>query len=79
MFILLQQVVQEALDRLMADRTTLVVAHRLSTVVNADRICVIAGGRVVESGNHTTLLARGGHYADLFSKQFANADASIPG
>ena len=74
-----EQVVQEALDRLMADRTTLVVAHRLSTVVNADCICVIAGGRVVESGNHATLLARGGHYADLFSTQFANADAGSPG
>ena len=74
-----EQVVQEALDRLMADRTTLVVAHRLSTVVNADCICVIAGGRVVESGNHAALLARGGTYADLFSKQFANADARSPG
>ena len=74
-----EQVVQEALDRLMADRTTLVVAHRLSTVVNADCICVIAGGRVVESGNHATLLARGGPYADLFSTQFANADAGSPG
>ena len=74
-----EQVVQEALDRLMADRTTLVVAHRLSTVVNADCICVIAGGRVVESGNHATLLARGGTYADLFSTQFANADAGSRG
>ena len=74
-----EQVVQEALDRLMAYRTTLVVAHRLSTVVNADCICVIAGGRVVESGNHATLLARGGTYADLFSTQFANADAGSPG
>jgi ATP-binding cassette, subfamily B, bacterial MsbA len=74
-----EQVVQEALDRLMADRTTLVVAHRLSTVVNADCICVIAGGRVIEAGNHATLLARGGTYADLFSTQFANADAGSPG
>ena len=74
-----EQVVQEALDRLMADRTTLVVAHRLSTVVNADCICVISSGRVVESGNHATLLARGGIYADLFSTQFANADAGSPG
>ncbi len=74
-----EQVVQEALDRLMADRTTLVVAHRLSTVVNADCICVISSGRVVESGNHATLLARGGTYADLFSTQFANADAGSPG
>ena len=70
-----EQVVQEALERLMSNRTTLVVAHRLSTVVNADRICVIAAGRVVESGTHTDLLARGGVYAGLFSTQFASAEA----
>ena len=70
-----EQVVQEALDRLMANRTTLVVAHRLSTVVNADRICVIDAGRLVESGTHAELLARGGRYAHLFSTQFASADA----
>ncbi len=72
-----EQVVQEALDRLMANRTTLVVAHRLSTVVNADRICVIAAGRVVEAGTHVELLARGGRYADLFSTQFASAEAGF--
>jgi subfamily B ATP-binding cassette protein MsbA len=74
-----EQVVQEALDRLMANRTTLVVAHRLSTVVNADRICVIDAGRLVESGSHTELLARGGRYAHLFSTQFASAEAESPG
>ncbi|MBD2422261.1 ABC transporter ATP-binding protein [Cyanobium sp. FACHB-13342] len=74
-----EQVVQEALDRLMANRTTLVVAHRLSTVVKADRICVIAGGRVVESGTHAELLARGGRYSHLFSTQFASAEAGSPG
>jgi len=74
-----EQVVQEALDRLMANRTTLVVAHRLSTVVNADRICVIAAGRVVESGTHAELLARGGRYADLFWTQLASADAGSLG
>jgi subfamily B ATP-binding cassette protein MsbA len=68
-----EQVVQEALDRLMANRTTLVVAHRLSTVVNADCICVIAGGQVVESGTHAALLGHGGVYSRLFSTQFANA------
>jgi ABC-type multidrug transport system fused ATPase/permease subunit len=68
-----EQVVQEALDRLMQNRTTLVVAHRLSTVVNADRICVIEAGRLVESGRHAELLARGGRYASLFSTQFASA------
>jgi subfamily B ATP-binding cassette protein MsbA len=74
-----EQVVQEALDRLMANRTTLVVAHRLSTVVNADRICVIDAGRLVESGTHAELLTRGGRYAHLFSTQFASAEAGSPG
>jgi subfamily B ATP-binding cassette protein MsbA len=69
-----EQVVQEALDRLMANRTTLVVAHRLSTVVNADRIVVIAAGQVLEAGRHSELLARGGLYADLVSTQFATAE-----
>jgi len=68
-----ERVVQEALDRLMANRTTLVVAHRLSTVVNADCICVIAGGQVVESGTHTALLGHEGVYSRLFSTQFASA------
>ena len=68
-----EKVVQEALDRLMANRTTLVVAHRLSTVVNADRICVIDGGQVVESGTHAALLGHGGVYSRLFSTQFASA------
>ncbi|MCP9888714.1 ATP-binding cassette domain-containing protein [Cyanobium sp. ATX 6A2] len=71
-------VVQEALDRLMANRTTLVVAHRMSTVVNADRICVIAGGRVVETGRHGELLARDGVYTGLVSSQFATAAAISP-
>lgn len=70
-----EQVVQQALDRLMANRTTLVVAHRLSTVVNADRIYVIASGRVVESGTHAELLALGAVYSGLFSTQFATAEA----
>ena len=71
-----EQVVQEALDRLMANRTTLVVAHRLSTVVNADHIYVISSGRVVESGTHAELLALGAVYAGLFSTQFATAELS---
>jgi len=63
--------VQEALDKLMRGRTTLVIAHRLSTVVGADLIYVIRGGRVVESGTHAELLARGGEYARLYALQFA--------
>ena len=63
--------VQEALDKLMRGRTTLVIAHRLSTVVGADLIYVIHGGRVIESGSHAELLARGGEYARLYALQFA--------
>ncbi|MEQ8806405.1 MAG: ABC transporter ATP-binding protein [Rhodospirillales bacterium] len=63
--------VQAALDALMTDRTTLVIAHRLATVVRADLICVIVGGRVAEQGSHAELLARGGHYKHLYELQFA--------
>ncbi len=58
--------VQAGLERLMAGRTTLVVAHRLSTVRRANRIVVIVGGRIVESGTHEALLARGGEYRKLY-------------
>jgi subfamily B ATP-binding cassette protein MsbA len=57
--------VQRALENLMGQRTTLVIAHRLSTIRNADRIVVLAGGRVVESGRHDELIAGGGEYARL--------------
>jgi subfamily B ATP-binding cassette protein MsbA len=62
--------VQEALDRLMMGRTTLVIAHRLSTVRNADRLAVIDGGRIVQEGKHEQLIAEGGLYADLYHLQF---------
>jgi ATP-binding cassette subfamily B protein len=62
--------VQSALDRLMQGRTTLTVAHRLSTVLKANRILVFGGGRVVEDGNHHELLARDGQYAKLVRTQF---------
>jgi len=60
-----EALVQEALDRLMADRTTLVVAHRLSTVRDADEILVIAGGTLVERGKHEDLMDLGGVYRRL--------------
>lgn len=71
--------VQRALTQLMAGRTTLVIAHRLSTVVDADIIFVVEAGRIVESGSHTELLARSGPYARLYSLQFAeNHSAAVP-
>ncbi|MBT4687809.1 MAG: ATP-binding cassette domain-containing protein [Rhodospirillaceae bacterium] len=69
-----ERVVQTALDALKAGRTTLVIAHRLSTIMAADRICVLDGGRVVESGDHDTLMQRKGSYARLYNLQFANGD-----
>jgi ATP-binding cassette subfamily B protein len=65
-----ERLVQDALDRLMADRTTIVIAHRLATVRAADRIVVMDGGRIVEEGTHATLNARGGLYARLARLQF---------
>ncbi len=62
---------QEALDTLMRGRTTLVIAHRLSTVEHADRIVVLAQGRIAEIGSHVELLAAGGLYAGLYRLQFA--------
>jgi subfamily B ATP-binding cassette protein MsbA len=64
--------VQAALERLMAGRTTIVIAHRLSTVARADRICVIDRGRVIDQGRHEDLLARGGLYQRLYQLQFAD-------
>ena len=57
---------QEALSRLMQGRTTIVIAHRLSTVLDADRIYVLDRGRVVEHGDHDALIAQGGLYAQLY-------------
>ena len=66
--------VQTALKALMKGRTTLVVAHRLSTVMHADNICVIDKGRIVESGTHADLVAQGGLYAKLYQSQFVDDD-----
>ena len=68
-----ERLVQDALDRLMANRTTLVIAHRLATVRAASRIIVMDQGRIVESGRHAELIAQGGLYARLASLQFHEA------
>ncbi len=65
-----ERLIQAALDQVMRERTTLVIAHRLSTVEGADQVIVLDHGRVVERGSHPELLARGGHYAALHRLQF---------
>ena len=67
--------IQEALNVLMENRTTLVIAHRLSTVENADEIIVLHHGVIVESGTHSELLAQGGRYAELYRMQFSEEPA----
>ena len=64
--------IQEALNVLMKDRTTLVIAHRLSTVEKADKIIVLDAGHIVESGSHAELVANDGHYATLYRMQFSD-------
>ncbi len=64
-----EQLIQASLGELLRDRTTFIIAHRLSTIAHADRIVVLDGGRVVEQGNHRELMARGGRYAAMVSRQ----------
>ena len=68
-----ESAVQAALDRALQGRTSLVIAHRLSTVRNADSILVVDDGRIVQRGTHADLLAAGGPYAELYRTQFAEA------
>jgi len=68
--------IQGALARLLAGRTAIVIAHRLSTVRNAQRIYVIDGGQIVEQGSHDELVARGGLYRDLYERQFVAWEAA---
>ena len=65
-----ENLITEALERVMSGRTCLIIAHRLSTVMGADRILVLRAGRLVESGPHAELLAAGGYYRHLFEQQF---------
>jgi ABC-type multidrug transport system fused ATPase/permease subunit len=65
-----ETLIQQALERLLAGRTAIVIAHRLSTIRNADLICVVQSGRIVERGRHEELLALHGVYAGLYARQF---------
>ncbi|MDQ6832817.1 MAG: lipid ABC transporter permease/ATP-binding protein, partial [Chloroflexota bacterium] len=69
----------EALKRVLANRTALVIAHRLSTVVDADEVVVLDHGRIVERGSHGELLARRGFYFNLYAMQFRARDAERDG
>jgi ABC-type multidrug transport system fused ATPase/permease subunit len=62
--------IQEGLETIMRDRTAIVIAHRLSTVKNADRIIVVEQGRIIEEGMHDDLMTQGGHYAELYNTYF---------
>ena len=65
-----EKLVQQAIEQLMKDRTVLVIAHRLSTVVNADKIVVLKDGKIVEIGTHNELLRQKGQYRKLYDIQF---------
>ena len=69
-----EQAILGALKEVSQQRTTLVIAHRLSTIRDANTILVMDGGRIVESGSHNDLLARGGHYAQLWEQQHRSED-----
>lgn len=69
-----EKLIQSGIERLLTGRISFIIAHRLSTVRSADRILVIEKGRIIESGTHTELIQRGGHYHDLCRKQFAREE-----
>jgi len=71
-----EMLIQQALEELLKNRTSFVIAHRLSTIVNADKLLVIDGGRIVETGTHTELLAQGGLYQKLYDMQFLSEPVS---
>jgi ATP-binding cassette subfamily B protein len=68
--------IQQALNMILANSTSILIAHRLSTVKAADRIIVLEQGRIIEEGNHTSLLVKGGHYASLYNTYFRHQSLS---
>ena len=72
-----ERLVQQALENATRQRTTIAIAHRLSTVLGADLILVVDAGRIVERGTHAELLARGGLYAQLYTEQFAGGAVEV--
>ena len=71
----MEQLIQEALEKLMLNRTTIMVAHRLSTIQHADKIMVMHKGRIRETGTHQELLSQDGIYKKLYELQLANANS----
>ncbi len=71
-----EQIIQEALKQNMGDKTVLIVAHRLSTIVEADQIVVLEQGRILEQGSHVELLARAGKYSQLWEIQSSTGTAA---
>ena len=72
-----EQGIKSALDKIAKDRTTVVIAHRLSTVTDADEIIVLDGGEIKERGTHANLLTRNGLYADMWTRQREKSDAEL--
>jgi subfamily B ATP-binding cassette protein MsbA len=74
-----EALIEDALNGLLRGRTTLIIAHRLSTVRRADRLLVLEGGRIVEEGSHADLIASGGLYSRLYARQFRDYDRDDTG
>ncbi|MBL8979313.1 MAG: ATP-binding cassette domain-containing protein, partial [Gemmatimonadetes bacterium] len=72
-----ERLIEDALERLLVGRSTLIIAHRLSTVRRADRLVVLDHGRIVEQGRHADLVAQGGLYARLYQQQFREGDDGV--
>jgi len=68
--------IQEALDLILSQSTSILIAHRLSTVRSADRIIVLRSGKIIEQGNHEQLIEQGGHYAELYNTYFRHQSLS---